>query len=191
MSARYRGDTHLYSRLRPPSARVIGPGDARPAAAKPASRRFTARLAAWTGRARWLLAAAVGAAVISGATITAELNRGGPAGAALPATPTAWIEQWSAAALENPAEVCRRLYAPALAAAYKADTGRTCESYYSSVTSGSFRVRHVLRDGATATVEAQELGKGARWGFFTVVLSHIAGGWQAVDVVPGGTVRAR
>jgi hypothetical protein len=73
--------------------------------------------------------------------------------------------------------------------AFKGDTRRSCTSYYTSVRSTSFRIRHVLQDGPTAAVEAQDLGAGRKLGYFTMLLSHIRG-WQAVDVVPGGPVRA-
>jgi hypothetical protein len=49
----------------------------------------------------------------------------------------------------------------------------------------------VVQDGPTAAVEAQQVGAGRKWGCFTMVLSHIHGGWQAVDIVPGGSVRPR
>ena len=87
--------------------------------------------------------------------------------------------------------MCHQLFAPALAAAFKADTGRSCLTYYGSFSNSSFRIRHVLQDGPTAAVEAQQLGHGRRWGYFTLILSHVHGGWQAVDVVPGGSVRPR
>jgi hypothetical protein len=102
-----------------------------------------------------------------------------------------WVTQWTAAALQSLAAVGNRLYSPALARAFKGDTGHSCSGYYTSITSTSFRVRHVLQDGPTAAVEAQELGAGRKWGYFTMLLSHVSGGWQAVDVVPGGSVRAR
>jgi hypothetical protein len=114
-----------------------------------------------------------------------------PAGARLAHTPQQWVAQWTAAALQSPSEVCDRLYAPALARAFKGDTGHSCARYYTSVKSSSFRIRHVLQDGPAAAVEAQEVGTGRKWGYFTMLLSHVHGGWQAVDVVPGGSVRAR
>jgi hypothetical protein len=101
------------------------------------------------------------------------------------------VQQWTAASLENPARACEQLFAPALAAAFKADTGQSCLAYYRSVSNSSFRIRHVLEDGPTATVEAQQLGHGRRWGYFTIVLSHLHGGWYAVDIAPGGSVRPR
>ena len=87
--------------------------------------------------------------------------------------------------------MCQHLFAPALATAFKADTGRTCLAYYSSVTSSSFRIRHVIQDGPTAAIEAQQLGHGRKWGYFTLIVSRVRSGWQAVDIVPGGSVRPR
>jgi hypothetical protein len=49
----------------------------------------------------------------------------------------------------------------------------------------------VIQDGGTATVEAQQVAVGRTRGYFTVVLSRLHGGWQAVDIVPGGPVRPR
>jgi hypothetical protein len=109
----------------------------------------------------------------------------------LPSTPQQWVSRWTAAELQNPAEVCDPLYAPALSRALKGNTGHSCASYYTSVKSTSFRIRQVLEDGPTAAVEVQELGAGRRWGHVTVLLSRARAGWQAVDVVPGGSVRAR
>jgi hypothetical protein len=74
---------------------------------------------------------------------------------------------------------------------FKADTGRSCVGYYRNVKSTSFRVRRVILDGNAAAVEARQVGAGHGWGYFTVLLSHVDGGWQAVDVVPGGSVRPR
>jgi hypothetical protein len=108
----------------------------------------------------------------------------------LPSTPTQWVDQWISATLQHPARVCGQLYAPALAAVFKADTGHSCAWYYSSVKSTSFRIRHVLQAGGTAVVESQQLDAG-RLGYFTTILNHTRNGWQAVDMVPGGPVRPR
>jgi hypothetical protein len=137
--------------------------------------------------------ALIGIATIVAIAVTAGQQQSGPSPAAprLPSTPQQWVSQWTAATLQSPAEVCSRLYAPALARAFKGDTGHSCIWYYTSVKSTSFRIRHVLEDGPTAAVEAQELGAGRKWGYFTMLLSHVRGGWQAVDVVPGGSVRVR
>jgi hypothetical protein len=133
------------------------------------------------------LATVVGIAIIAGQQHSAPP----PAAPRLPLTPQQWVSQWTAATLQSPAEVCDHLYAPALARAFKGDTGQSCSSYYGSIRSTSFRIRDLLQDGPTAAVEAQEVGTGHKWGYFTMVLSHVRGGWQAVDVVPGGSVRAR
>ncbi len=66
-----------------------------------------------------------------------------------PSSPSQWVEQWTAASLDSPAKVCQQLFAPALAAAFKADTGHSCLTYYRSLSSSSFRIRHVLQDGPT------------------------------------------
>ena len=138
-------------------------------------------------RALIALATIVAIAIIAGQQHTAAA----PAVPRLPSTPQQWVSQWTAATLQSPAEVCDHLYAPALSRAFKGDTGHTCTWYFASVKSTSFRIRHVLEDGPTAAVEAQEVGVGRKWGYFTMLLSHVRGGWQAVDVVPGGSVRAR
>ena len=132
------------------------------------------------------LATVIGIAVIATAQRAAGTRK-----VPLPASPQQWVDQWTAASIEDPASVCWRLFAPALAAALEADTGRTCTRYYTSVSNSSFRVRHVLSDGPTATVEARQVAARARWGYFTIVLSHVPGGWQAVDIIPGGSVRPR
>jgi hypothetical protein len=138
-------------------------------------------------RALIALATVVAIAVIAGQQHTAAA----PAVPRLPSTPQQWVSQWTAATLQSPAEVCDHLYAPALSRAFKGDTGHSCAWYYTSVKSTSFRIRHVLVDGPSAAVEAQEVGTGRKWGYFTMLLSHVGSGWQAVDVVPGGSVRAR
>ena len=114
-----------------------------------------------------------------------------PAVPRLPSTPQEWVSRWTAATLQSPAKVCDHLYAPALSPAFMDDTGHSCASYYTSVKGGSFRIRHVVEDGPAAAVEVQERGAGRKWGGLIVVLSHVGGGWQAVDVVPGGLVRMR
>jgi hypothetical protein len=196
MIARHRGDTRAHSRWRPSAPAAAPPAPAEPEELleqhprqllderQPLGPAYTPRR-----RSRALIAVAT---VVVVAVIAAQQHTGrAPATPGLPSTPTQWVEQWTAASLENPARVCDQLFAPALAAAFKPDTGHTCAWYYTSVKSTSFRMRHVLQDGGTATVEAQEVGTRRKWGYFTVVLSHLHGGWQAVDIVPGGPVRAR
>ena len=198
MIARHRGDLRVHSRWRP-STPAVSPATAGRnrgrCPAQPATRRAPQRAArpgpatgqsAQAARAdryrhhrrgrghRWPAAHRVGA------------SRAAPA-----LHPQQWVSHWTAATLQSPAEVCDHLYAPALSRAFKGDTGHSCASYYTSVKSTSFRIRHVLEDGPTAAVEAQEVGAGRKRGYFTMLLSHVRGGWQAVDVVPGGSVRAR
>jgi hypothetical protein len=113
-----------------------------------------------------------------------------PASTALPATPAQWVAQWTAASIEDSARVCNRLFAPALVGSPRSEVGRDCASYGEPITSGSFQVRRVLEDGSTATVEAQKIGVGRDRSYLTFVLSHVNGGWQAVDVVPGVAARS-
>jgi hypothetical protein len=188
--ARDRGDMREHSRWRPqpaaPMHQAPTPDLAGVELAEPAPLELQAK------RRGSRLLIAVGAVLVL-AAITGQQHARRPAStvALLPATPRQWVDQWSGAALEDPGRVCGQLFAPQLARAFKTDTGRSCSWYFSSVKSVSFRIRHVLQDGGTAAVEAQELGAGRRWGYFTMLLSHVAGGWQAVDVVPGGSVRPR
>jgi hypothetical protein len=195
--ARHRGDLRIHSRWRP-SAPTASPSPAADDDGLLVNQQPEALLSepsepdASPGRKRRpraliALATVVAIAVIAGQQHTAPA----PAGARLAHTPQQWVAQWTAAALQSPSEVCDRLYAPALARAFKGDTGHSCARYYTSVKSSSFRIRHVLQDGPAAAVEAQEVGTGRKWGYFTMLLSHVHGGWQAVDVVPGGSVRAR
>ena len=93
--------------------------------------------------------------------------------------------------LTTPGRVCRQLFAPALAAVFKADTGRSCLGYYSDVNSRSFRIRHVLVDGNGGSCRGPRGRHRPNWGYVTMLLSHLERGWQAVDIVPGGPVRPR
>jgi hypothetical protein len=155
------------------------------------------RDASAAGSRRWRALIGLAAVVVIAAIAGQQHHRSGSM-ASLPSTPGRWVDEWTAASLENPARICEHLFAPALAAAFNADSGRfnadsgrSCLAYYRSVTSRSYRIRHVLHDGPTAAVEAQQVGDGRQWGDFTLILSHVRDGWQAVDVVPGGLVRPR
>ena len=132
------------------------------------------------------------ATVIAVVLIAAQQHAGrAPAKPALPSTPAQWVAQWTAASAENSARACSRLFAPPLAEAPKSAAARTCTSYHGSVKNTSFQIRHVLEDGGTATVEAQKIEGGRSSGYLTFVLSHVDGGWQAIDVVPGLAARSR
>jgi hypothetical protein len=198
MIARHRGDSRVHSRWRPPTPAAPPP----PPTATEDDAVFSQQsddLLSGQGdldpprgshrkpRALIAFATVVAVAVIAGEQHTAS----GPAVPRLPSTPQQWVSRWTAAELQNPAEVCDHLYAPALSRAFEGDTGHGCVSDYTSVNSSSFRIRHVLEDGPTAAVEAKQLGAGRKRGYFTMLLSHVSGGWQAVDVVPGGSTFAR
>ena len=127
------------------------------------------------------IAALVLVAVIAGQ----QRARSAPAANALPATPHAWVDSWMAASVDNPDHVCKQLFSPALAAAFRADTGHSCTSYYRSIRTTPLHIERILQDGPTATVEAHGLGGPSKSGYLTIVLSHIRSGWQAVDIVPG------
>jgi hypothetical protein len=142
------------------------------------------------GSRRWLAAFGV-VIVVATAAIAGQRHHRATSPSGLPLTPNQWVDQWTAASLDSPSRVCRQLFAPALAAAFRADTGRSCVTYLASLSNSSFRIRHVLQDGPTAAVEAQQLGHSRMWGYFTLILSQVRGGWQAVDLVPGGSVRPR
>ena len=191
MIARHRGDQRVHSRWRPPTPAAPPP--------PPTATEDDAVLSQLPDdllseqddldpprgshrrpRALIALATIVAVAVIAGEQHTASA----PAVPRLPSTPQQWVSRWTAATLHSPAEVCDHLYAPGLSRAFKDDTGQTCASYYASVTSTLLRIRRVLEDGPTAAVELQEVGAGRKPGYFTMLLSHIRGGWQAVDVVP-------
>ena len=91
----------------------------------------------------------------------------------LPSTPRQWIEQWTAASMDNPDRVCRQLFAPALATVFKADTGRSCLDYYNELNARSCRIRHFLVDGNAAAVEVREVGLTPKLGYVTMILSHV------------------
>ena len=135
----------------------------------------------------------IGVVTVAAVAVIAGQQHGGskPTTPPLPSTPRQWVDQWAAASLNDPGRVCGRLFAPALASAFKSDTGRSCSAYYRMVTSPSFRIRRVVVDGDAAAVEGHQVGTARNWGYFTVLLSHVGGGWQAVDIVPGGSVRPR
>ena len=193
MVARHRGEERVHSRWRPAAAKSVlsagwNPETEESRDPEPSEPEFLDRPSAGSRRSLALIGVV---AVIVITAITSQHRSKALQGASLPSTPTQWVAQWTAGSLDNPALVCQHLFAPALAAAFKADTGRSCQTYYGSARSSSFRIRHVLEDGPTAAVEAQQLGHGDRWGYFTMVLSEVHGGWQAVDVVPGRSVRPR
>ena len=135
MIARHRGDLRVHSRWRPstPAAPPTAPVAAEDEALL--SRQpdqllceqhhlELPRASQRKPRALIALATVVAVAVIAGQQHTASA----PAVPRLPSTPQQWVSQWTAAALQSPAEVCDHLYAPALSRAFKGDTGHSCSS---------------------------------------------------------------
>jgi hypothetical protein len=92
----------------------------------------------------------------------------------------------SVAAVDNPSRVCSELFAPQLAQAYAEALRSSCTSYFERITSFSVVVRRVFQDGGTAVLELRQTVRPREW---AVVLSKGAGGWQAVDLLPGNLVR--
>jgi hypothetical protein len=104
----------------------------------------------------------------------------------LPGTPRAWLDAYEAAAIDNPARVCSRLFAPALSQSYASTVRSSCTGYFRRITSFSVRVRRVFEDGATAVLELRQTVRPRNW---AVVLDHRRGGWQAVDLLAGDLAR--
>ena len=200
MIARHRGDERIHSRWRPgPSGTTAAPAprmhvehlDERDLCELDQAEGRRRRRLRYPVRPRrsWAVIAVVVAIIV--AVVATQREARQASGSALPSTPLQWVEQWTAASIDNPGRVCRQLFAAALAGVFKADTGRSCLDYYNDVNANSFRIRHVLVDGNAAAVEVREVGLRPNWGYVTMVLSHVEHGWQAVDIVPGGPVRPR
>ena len=100
----------------------------------------------------------------------------------LPATPTAWLDSFSAGVARDSGGVCARLLSPQFRAAMERDAHESCAAYYARAQVLSVRVR-ILRLGATAAIEVRYFPRG---GYSTFVLNRQTSGWQAVAIVPGG-----
>ena len=111
------------------------------------------------------------------------LRAGGPAAAALPATPRAWLEAFSADVATGSGEVCSRLLSPTFTSELEHEVHRSCASYYGNAQVLSLRVLRILESGATAAIEVRYWPRG---GYSTFVLDRGTRGWQAVAIVPGG-----
>jgi len=154
----------------------------RPRRAAPATSVRTAPMRESRGlRAAWLAAFA---AVLAGLAVALLLLRaGGLAAAALPATPRAWLEAFSADVATGNGEVCSRLLSPTFTSELEREVHRSCATYYANAQVLSVRILRILESGATAAVEVRYWPRG---GYSTFVLDHKAAGWQAVAIVPGG-----
>ena len=179
MTARIRGEHDArWDRWRASGAR----NSIVPARSSTRPRRSPTRLS-WRGA---IAVVATATTLAAGATAALEALTSGPAQPRLPASPRAWLDAYEAAAIDNPSRVCSQLFAPQLAAAYGRAMRGSCTSYFARITSFSVAVRRVLQTGGTAVLELRQAVLPRDW---AVVLSRRAGGWQAVDLLPGNLVR--
>jgi hypothetical protein len=122
--------------------------------------------------------------VASGVGVGLVVQRGeGAAGPRLPATPTAWLDAFSAGVARASPDICSRLLTPTFRAALEREVHESCASYYARAQVMSIRVLQILRSGNTAAVEIRYWPRG---GYTTFVLDRRAAGWQAAAIVPGG-----
>lgn len=119
MIVRHRGEERVHSRWRPAAAtggvperwdpepeEALDPDPIEPESSHPAT--------AGSRRSRALIGVAI---LVVIATIAAHQHQSSAPTAGLPSTPHRWVQQWTAASLDNPAQVCQQLFAPALATA--------------------------------------------------------------------------
>jgi hypothetical protein len=193
MIARYRGEHDGREPWQPRRAITTAPGP--PPARPPAPPQPTDRLVATaqqeiaaihaTARPHRARKLALIALVVAAAIAGRQLEHT-PAASPLPATPSQWVDGFATSILQNPHNVCTRLFAPQLAAVYSTGRHRNCTSFLTHATSTPFGVQRILRDGATAVVELRQRIEGS---YRDVVLNRDHGGWRAVDLVGGTTPR--
>jgi len=99
-------------------------------------------------------------------------------------TPQAWLHTYMGWSTHSAERVCAQLLTPTLARLFAQAHG-SCEGAYRGVKSAPFSVLRVLQDGSTAAIELHWL---PNVGYSTIVLNRGAGGWRAVDMIPGGHV---
>ena len=104
-------------------------------------------------------------------------------GPVLPSTPMAWLDAFSAGVARDSGAVCSRLLSTEFRASMQRDAHESCSAYYRGAQVLSVRVLRILRLGETAAIEIRYFPRG---GYSTFVLDHLASGWQAVAIVPGG-----
>jgi hypothetical protein len=100
-----------------------------------------------------------------------------------PATPTAWIDSFTAAVAREPQAACARLVTPGFRQALAHDLHESCARYYAHVQVGPIRILRILQSRGTAAVEIRYWPHGSYW---TFVLAHEDGAWMGVAIVPGG-----
>lgn len=146
-----------------------------PSAVENPVRRSAGPWRVWLAACLLALAACVGVFML--------LRGSHPEGPALPATPTAWLDAFSAGVARDSGDVCTRLLSPTFRSAFEREVHQPCASYYAHAEVLSIRVLQILRSGDTAAVEVRYWPRG---GYSTFVLDRQAKGWQAVAIVPGG-----
>ena len=124
------------------------------------------------------------AATVAALAVAGVVTRGSTTGSVvvLPATPTAWLDAFSAGVARDSGDVCARLLSPEFRAAMERDAHEPCAAYYASAQVLSIRVLRILRQGATVAIEIRSFPRG---GYSTFVLNRQTTGWQAVATAPG------
>jgi len=151
---------------------------------RPQRRTATAASPSRWRRSRGGLRISVLVTAVAGLAVAVVALRGGrPGGPALPATPTAWLDAFSAGAARDSGDACSRLLSPAFRSAMERDAHESCAAYYARAQVLSIRVLRILRTGGTAALEVRYWPRG---GYSTFVLDRQADGWQAAAIVPGG-----
>lgn len=179
MSARARGDhddrpAPRWRPLPPPAAQ-------RDAFAHREARRLITRQTRPRGAAGWMAVAMV--VLICAGVAVSRIRAMAPAPHAISSAPTprAWFDAYLAAAVDNPRQVCRVLFAPELAASYQQDGHGTCLRYFDDVIDAPVRITRIVRSGATAVIDlSQRRPPQYQW---SVVLNDAANRWQAVALI--------
>jgi hypothetical protein len=139
------------------------------------------------GGQNWRVSAAACLAVVVAIVIAVLIVAGRSISPSLPATPSAWLDAFSAGVARDSPEVCSELLSPALRSAIQREAHETCATYYSHARVLSIRVLRILESGATAALEIRYWPRG---GYSTFVLDREHAGWRAVAIVPGGPLPA-
>jgi hypothetical protein len=126
-------------------------------------------------------------AVLAVAAIAAASSAGRRAGsapvAASAGTPRGWFDAYMAAAVDDPARVCRTLFSTQLAASYRRTPAGSCERYFANVQDTGVRIEKIVSARGTAVVELRQTHPPRyRW---NTVLSRHAVGWRAVAILDG------
>jgi len=189
MSTRARGDhDRAYLRRWRPKQPGAGPrrrADAHPPSAPPDQRLPDAVLEIGTPEPRTRSRAGRRALIF---VVVAALAGGGVAStrphttpsAADPPSPRAWFDAYLAAAVDDPARVCRTLFASELAARYRHSRPGSCLAYFSEVQDSPVRIRRMIQSDGTAVIEVRQTDPRLAW---SVVLGRHDGGWRAVELI--------